>query len=73
LRGGRLAARSRDQYVQRVDTGTSLPLSTTDTPLRALAGGEAAGLGAIVVMPCAGSNGAGEVMTFSYIFTAVLA
>lgn len=64
---------SPDRYVQRIDTGpASIPLSLQDVTLRALASGEAAGLNAIVVMPCAGSNGAGEVATFSYVFTAVL-
>ncbi len=65
---------SPNRYIQRIDTGpTSIPLSLQDVTLRALAVGEAAGLNAIVVMPCAGSNGAGEVVTFSYVFTAVLA
>jgi spore coat protein U-like protein len=64
---------SPNRYVQRIDTGpTSIPLSTADVTLRPLAGGEAASLNAIVVMPCVGSSGAGEVMTFSYVFTALL-
>jgi hypothetical protein len=63
-----------NNYVQRVDTGAvSIPLGTQDRNLRTLAVGETANLGAIVVMPCVGSAGAGEVMTFSYNFTAVLA
>jgi hypothetical protein len=35
--------------------------------------GQPAQWNALLVMPCAGSSGAGEIMTFSYIFTAVLA
>jgi spore coat protein U-like protein len=63
-----------NRYTKRIDTGpTSLPLSSTqDTALRAIAAGEAAALNAILVMPCVGSNGAGQTMTFSYIFTATL-
>jgi hypothetical protein len=64
---------SPNNYVQRVDTGaTSIPLSNQSKLLRQLAGSVAASLNAIVVMPCVGSGGAGQVMTFSYVFTAVL-
>jgi hypothetical protein len=64
---------SPNNYVQRVDTGgASIALSSQNSALRALAGGGTANLGAIVVMPCAGSSGAGQIMTFSYVFTAVL-
>lgn len=72
---GELDCPTTDRYVQRVDTGgASVPLhDTSDTNLRALGAGEVADLGAIVVMPCVGSSGAGQVMTFSYTFTAVLA
>ena len=63
-----------NRYQQRVDTGpASIPLVTQDTTLRSLAAAEVANLNAIVVMPCTGSSGAGQVMTFSYVFTAVLA
>ena len=63
-----------NSYGQRIDTGpVSIPLATQDKNLRDLAVAEAASLNAIVVMPCTGSGGAGEVMTFSYVFTAALA
>jgi hypothetical protein len=62
-----------NRYGQRIDTGpTSIPLGTQDRQLRDLAAAEAASLNAIAVMPCTGSGGAGQVMTFSYVFTAVL-
>lgn len=61
-----------NRYGQRIDTGpVSIPLTTQDRTLRDLAAAEAASLNAIVVMPCAGSSGAGQTMTFSYVFTAV--
>ena len=64
-----------NRYMQRVSNGgASLALSATqNTSIRALAAGEAGQLEAFVVMPCVGSSGAGQVMTFSYVFTAVLA
>lgn len=62
-----------NRYGQRIDTGpVSIPLTTQDRNLRDLAAAEAASLNAIVVMPCTGSGGAGQVMTFSYVFTAAL-
>jgi hypothetical protein len=64
---------SANNYVERVDTGaTSIPLSNQSKLLRQLAAGAAASVSAIVVMPCVGSGGAGQVMTFSYVFTAAL-
>lgn len=49
-------------------------LSATDLEIGSPIGGaEVAQLRAGMFMPCAGSGGAGEIMTFSYIFTAVLA
>ncbi len=72
---GEMDCPATNRYVQRIDTGpVSIPLSSTqDIRLRTLAGAETANLNAIVTMPCVGSGGAGEVMTFSYVFTAVLA
>lgn len=63
-----------NRFMQRVSNGgSSFALSSTqDTTIRQVAAGEAAPLDALVVMPCTGSSGAGEVMTFSYVFTAVL-
>jgi hypothetical protein len=61
-----------NRYGQRIDTGpVSITLTAQDRTLRDLAAAEAASLNAIVVMPCAGSAGAGQTMTFSYVFTAV--
>jgi type 1 fimbria pilin len=62
-----------NNYVQRVGSGAvSIPLDTQDRNLRQLAGGETADVNALVLMPCVGSSGSGEAMTFSYVFTAVL-
>lgn len=62
-----------NRFMQRVSNGgASFALSATEnTSIRALGAGEAAPLDAFVIMPCAGSSGAGQVMTFSYLFTAV--
>jgi hypothetical protein len=63
-----------NRFAQRIDTGTiSIPLTTEDKAVASVAGGQASSLTALLVMPCVGSGGAGEVMTFSYLFTAVLA
>ena len=49
-------------------------LTTLDQPIGTPTGAdEVAALLAGMKMPCAGSSGAGEVMSFSYVFTAVLA
>jgi hypothetical protein len=71
---GELDCPTANEYIQMVDTGpVSTPLHDTfDTNLRTLAAGEGADLNAIVVMPCVGSGGAGQAMTFSYLFTAAL-
>ena len=63
-----------DRYMQRVsgDAG-SVPLSTQNAPVASLAASQAVARDAFVVMPCVGSNGAGQTMTFSYVFTAILA
>jgi hypothetical protein len=63
-----------NRFGQRVGTGgISVPLTTQNTAVASVAGGQASPLNALLVMPCVGSGGAGEVMTFSYLFTAVLA
>jgi hypothetical protein len=63
-----------NRFSQRIDTGTSsVPLTTQNTAVASVDGGLSSPLNAFVVMPCVGSGGAGEVMTFSYLFTAVLA
>jgi hypothetical protein len=63
-----------NRFTQRIDTGPlSLPLSTQNSSVGSVVSGQPAQWNALLVMPCAGSGGAGEIMTFSYIFTAVLA
>jgi hypothetical protein len=64
-RFGQLVTRSALQYDLTADTDVSI-----GTPL---GGGEASTVNAAMFMPCTGSGGAGEVMSFSYVFTAVLA
>jgi hypothetical protein len=63
-----------NRFTQAIDTGPlSIGLSTANQAVASVAGGQASSLNALLVMPCVGSGGAGEVMTFSYLFTAVLA
>jgi hypothetical protein len=71
VEGSLCAAPNRYQEIVQMGQETT-SLSTENATLRALAASEATALNAIVFMPCAGSGGAGEVMTFSYVFTAVL-
>ncbi len=47
-------------------------LSAQDTSVLNLSGGQTATTNAFLTMPCTGSGGAGQVMTFSYVFTAAL-
>jgi hypothetical protein len=62
-----------DRFAQRIgNDGFSYPLSLQNTSVAALPGNSADSVDAILVMPCVGSSGGGEVMTFSYLFTAVL-
>lgn len=63
-----------NRFTQRIDTGPlSIPLSVQNAPIAPVAGGQTASWNALLVMPCSGSDGAGQAMTFSYVFTAVLA
>lgn len=63
-----------DRFGQRIiTTVASYPLSLQDTSVASLSGGQTSSVDAALVMPCVGSSGAGEVMTFSYVFTATLA
>ena len=63
-RFGQILLRNAQQFdLTTVDLAIGTPLGAT----------EVAAMRAGMIMPCAGSNGAGEVMTFSYLFTAVLA
>jgi hypothetical protein len=53
----------------RTGFGTS-SLSTANVPFGTLAGDASDGLAFSMTMPCTGSSGAGQVMTFSYLYTA---
>ena len=69
-------ARQRDQtpVTERIDFATSDITATAPNDYDAAAGelDIRPDLNAIVVMPCVGSGVAGQVMTFSYLFTATL-
>ncbi len=67
-----------NRFGLKIDTGTRIvELSITGAlgggaPIEPVAAGQTAAWNALLVMPCGGSSGAGEIMTFSYVFTAVL-
>jgi hypothetical protein len=72
--GDQDALAAPNNFMQRIDNGTiSMALTTQDQLFMSLGGNIDFGLTAHMVMPVLGSDGAGEAMGFSYVFTAVLA
>ena len=62
-----------NRFRQRIGAGSlSIALSTQDTLIAPVPGGQTVSWTAYLVMPCTGSSGAGQTMTFPYVFTAVL-
>ena len=60
-----------DQYNLGLSPGGSL--ATTDSVVRLMMGpGEPVTFSPTITMPCAGSSGAGQTMSMSYVFTAIL-